>query len=82
MQEILQKPSNEGRYVISRLLGACCQRSREKLGCDALFTFWSLHQSALHIWRETLNDIVMTGSLPIFNECVTKTFEIPKWRFR
>ena len=32
--------------------------------------------------RETLNDIVMTDSLPIFNECVTKTFEIPKWRFR
>ena len=32
--------------------------------------------------RETLNDIVVTGSLTIFNECVTKTFEIPKWRFR
>ena len=32
--------------------------------------------------RETLNDIVMTGSLAIFNKCVTKTFQIPKWRFR
>ena len=32
--------------------------------------------------RETLNDIVMPGSLATFSECVTKTFEIPKWRFR